>query len=233
MGVSEIAHTIRSPPGTAFRGLDALHQAGLLARQPSTGRSVPGPTALALRQTLLSQFPIRDACLPYLRRLASMSGETASLHVRLGWYVARIVSAPGTAEVTNDATAGTQLLSVGHHGRAILAHLGGKNIARYRAWAKARQADLPGTLERELAAIRQRGVAEDVSRATGGGGFALPICHQGQAFAAVGLEAGMGSAPKQDWAEVVQSIEALVRANPALASQPFQHLNPDDIILTS
>ncbi len=112
MGVSEIARAIGTAPGTAFRGLDALQRAGLLARHPSMPRYGLGPTASGLRQTLLALFPIRDVCLPYLRQLASASGEATSLHVRIGWYSARIATAPGTAEVTSAANSGHGTASV-------------------------------------------------------------------------------------------------------------------------
>ena len=104
MGVTEIARALGVAPGTAFRGLDALQRANLLARHPALPRYVLGPSALGLRQSLLSLFPIRDVCLPYLRQLASASGETSSLHVRIGWYAARIATAPGAAEMTSGAS---------------------------------------------------------------------------------------------------------------------------------
>ena len=137
MGVTEIARAIGTAPGTAFRGLDALQRAHLLARHPSAPRYVPGATALALRHSLLAQFRIRDVSLPYLRQLASASGETCSLHVRIGWYTARIATVPGTAEVTSGAMLnGTELLSSDFHGRAILAFLDRNHAAQHRAWTE-------------------------------------------------------------------------------------------------
>ena len=115
-----------------------------------------GTRGLGLRQSLLSLFRIRDVCLPYLRQLASASGETSSLHVRIGWYAARIATAPGTAEVTSGAIlSGAQILSADFAGRAILAHLGQAQIGRHLAWLSPAASSSPW-LGRELAIIRAR-----------------------------------------------------------------------------
>ena len=237
MGVTEIARILGVAPGTAFRGLDALQRAHLLVRDPSAPRYVAGATALALRQSLLAQFRIRDVALPYLRQLASATGETCSLHVRIGWYAARIATAPGTAEVTSGAIlSGTELLSSDFAGRAILAFLDRNHAAQHRAWTSARGLPSPAALERDLAAIRVCGFAQ---RSGPEGGVAFPICVQDQAFASIAVEgsglaaAGPKPSRRPDGAEIATAIEAVVRANPALCYQPFQHIDADEIVLPS
>jgi DNA-binding transcriptional ArsR family regulator len=101
LGVTEIARVLSLAPATVFRSLDALSRADLVSRYQSSSRYVLGAAADRLCQSLIARFRIRELSLPYLRQLASVSGESASLHVRLGWYSVRIASAPGTAEVTN------------------------------------------------------------------------------------------------------------------------------------
>jgi DNA-binding IclR family transcriptional regulator len=238
MGVTEIARTLGIAPGTAFRGLDALQAANLLARHPSAPRYVLGPAALGLRQSLLSLFRIRDVCLPYLRQLASMSGETCSLHVRIAWYSARIATAPGMAEVTSGAIlSGAEPLSANVAGRAILAHLERNQIARHLTWATRRGMAIPEGFERELAAIRARGFAHGSSLEAGV--MAFPIRKAEQALAAVAIEGSAiaGSSarnhPIPEWREIARAIETLVRANPALSHQPFGHFVPDDVVVTS
>ena len=180
MGVTEIARALGVAPGTAFRGLDALQRANLLARHPASPRYVLGPSALGLRQSLLSLFPIRDVCLPYLRQLASASGETSSLHVRIGWYSARIATAPGAAEVTSGASvSGAACLSADFAGRTILAHLGKAEIGRHLAWLSSRGLSAPAGLESELAVIRARGFARGSGRE---GGVAFPILQIGSSL---------------------------------------------------
>jgi DNA-binding IclR family transcriptional regulator len=238
MGVTEIARAIGTAPGTAFRGLDALQRANLLARHPAAPRYVLGPAALGMRQSLLSLFRIRDVCLPYLRQLASATGETSSLHVRIGWYAARTAIAPGSAEVTSGAILkGTQLLSAEPSGRAILAHLPRNQVARFLAWATARGIVSPESLERELAALRARGFA--ASSPPDSGAVAFPIHKSDQAFASVTLEgpgfagASLASERIAECRAIAAAIEALVRANPDMGRQPFEHIDPDDIVLPS
>ena len=235
MGVTEIARAVGTAPGTAFRGLDALQRAGLLARHPSAPRYVLGPAALGLRQTLLSQFRIRDVCLPYLRQLASATGETSSLHVRIGWYAARIATSPGAGEVTSGAILrGAERLSADFVGRAILAHLEKSEIGRHLGWLSANGVKSPAGLERELAAIRGRGFAQGSHGRESG--LAFPIRKLDQAFASVAIE-GSGFASKMalipECEEVARAIEAVVRANPALSHQPFEQIDPDVIVLPS
>jgi DNA-binding IclR family transcriptional regulator len=238
MGVTEIARTLGIAAGTAFRGLDALQSAGLLTRHPSSPRFVLGPAALGLRQSLLSLFRIRDVCLPYLRQLASASGETSSLHVRIGWYAARIAMAPGTAEVTSGAIPkGTQPLSAEPPGRAILAHLPRNQVARFTAWATTRGIVIPERLERDLAALCARGFASASPPDTGP--VAFPICKSDQAFAAIAIEgsgfagASLSAGRIAECRAIAGAIEALVRANPDMCRQPFEHIDPADILLPS
>lgn len=238
MGVTEIARTLGIAPGTAFRGLDALQSAGLIARQPSASRFVLGPGAFGLRQSLLSQFRIRDVCLPYLRQLASATGETSSLHVRIGWYSARIATAPGTAEMTSGALLnGTQPLSAEASGHTILAHLPRNQMVRFLTWATARGIVIPDRLERELATLRARGFASE--RPPESGALTFPIRKSDQAFASVTIE-GSGfpgvserSHRVAECRAIANSIEALVRANPDVCRQPFEHIAPDDLVLPS
>jgi IclR family acetate operon transcriptional repressor len=238
MGVTEIARTLGIAPGTAFRGLDALQSAGLLARQPSASRFVLGPATLGLRQSLLSLFRIRDVCLPYLRQLASASGEATSLHVRIGWYSARVAVAPGTAEVTSGVILkGAQLLSADPAGRVILAHLPRTQVACFLACATARAIVIPERFERDLAELRTGGFASESGPESGV--LAVPIRKSDQAFAAVTMDGAAfagGFASDDRIAEcraVALAIEALVRANPELCRQPFEHIEPDDLMLPS
>jgi DNA-binding IclR family transcriptional regulator len=238
MGVTEIARTLGIAPGTAFRGLDALQSAGLLTRHPSAPRFVLGPTALGLRQSLLSLFRIRDISLPYLRQLASATGETSSLHVRIGWYAARTVVAPGTAEVTSDAILkGTQPLSADPSGRAILAYFPRNQVVRFLNWATARGIVIPEGFERELAVLRSRGFA--AAGPPDSGAIAVPIHKSDQAFASVTMEsAGFSGAASSreriaECRAIAGAIEAVVRANPDIGRQPFEHIDPDDIVLPS
>ena len=76
--VTQIARALGLPAGTVFRSLDALLRTGLAARYRSSARYVPGPAAERLQRSLIANFPIREVCIPYLRQIASISGERTS-----------------------------------------------------------------------------------------------------------------------------------------------------------
>ena len=234
MGVTEIARTLHIAPGTAFRGLDALQTAHLLARDPRAPRYALGPAALGLRQSLLAQFRIREVAMPYLRQLASSTGETCALYVRIGWYAACIATAPGSAEMTGGTIlGGVEPLSTHIAGRAILAHITRNQMDRYRDWATARGIVISKAVEQDLGAIRARGFAR--SQPSESAALAVPILKSDQAFAAVlseGENAG-ANRPGPKAQEIAEEIAALVRTNPALARQPFEHFDPDVVLLPS
>jgi DNA-binding IclR family transcriptional regulator len=194
-----------------------------------------------LQQNLLARFPIRDVCLPYLRQLAFASGETASLTVRLGWYGVRIAAAPGTNEVTSSPpVGGVRLLSDGCACRAILAGLAPDAADAYAAWAHRHKKRTPDAkpLARDLADIRGRGFAiEETAFARGRAALAFPVRSGAHAIATIAIEGPVLdlARPAHDdlphWRAIVQSVERLVQARPALFAGPFDHLDPDDIVL--
>jgi len=248
LGVSEIARDLSLPAGTVFRSLDALARADLIARYRSSSRYVPGHAAELLRRSLIARFDIRQVCLPYMRQLASMSGETVSLHVRLGWYAVRIGSAPGAGEVMNSPPLGeAQALGECHAGRAILAFLPQAEIANYRCWAA----------ERGLAPARAlRGIAA-AGYALCASEIAFPIRVENCAIAVLAVEGPVdtvdGARPGRRaevlreaeprrtaghltmtisaWQQIVANIETLARAQPALFENPLAHIGADSILL--
>jgi DNA-binding IclR family transcriptional regulator len=180
--------------------------------------------------------------MPYLRQLAFASGETASLTVRLGWYGVRIAAAPGTNEVTSSPPLGAvRLLGEGCASRAILASLGPGATAEYAAWGRRHKKPVPDskTLERAFADIRRRGFAtEETAFARGRAALAFALTGGGPAIAAIAIEGPVLDLARPaaheglpQWREIVQSVERLVQARPSLFAGPFDHLDPDDIVL--
>ena len=227
LGPTEIGQQLGISAGTVFRGLDALERAGYLARFQASPKLVLGASVAALRQNVLARFPIRDVTAPYLRQLAFASGETVSLTLRLGRHGLRIAAAPGTNEVTSAPPLGAvRPLGESCAGRAILAHLA-PDVPEARRLAGA------------LAEIRQRGYAtEETAFARGRAALAFPLRRDGQAIAAIAIEgpvvdlrdpAAHDDLPR--WREIVHSVERLAQARPELFAGPFDHLDPDDIVL--
>jgi len=240
LGVTEIARILSLAPATVFRSLDALSRADLVSRYQSSSRYVLGAAADRLSQSLIARFRIRELALPYLRQLASVSGESTSLHVRLGWYSVRIASAPGMAEVTNAPLIGhTRILGDSYAGKAILAFLSKDEIARYRAWAAAQE--MPGSekVVRDLRSIRKSGVALGTAeRGETGMPVAFPIIVRGCAIASLSIDGPvLDEAPDpnsnrfSDWLPIVTHLESLAHAQPALFESPFAHIDPNTILM--
>ena len=230
VGVTELARQLKIPPGTAFRGLDALQRGGFVARYQSSSRYVLGPAATGLRQTVFSQFRIRDAVLPTLRQLASGIGETASLIVPLGWYGLRIASVPGSNEVTDVPPLG----SVGPLGRtfagaAILARLPPQELAAYQQWEQKRQ---PSTdVAARLPGIRAKGFAQGTSAAEG---LAVAVSDGARPLAAIAIEGPLPNDAGEATAALLQAaaaVDAAVAVRPAAYANPFGHLDPESIDL--
>ena len=238
MGVTEIARSLSLAPATVFRSLDALSRADLVSRYQASSRYVLGAAADRLCQSLIARFRIRELSLPYLRQLASVSGESTSLHVRLGWYSVRIASAPGTAEVTNAPAIGdTRALGDTYAGKAILAFLSIAEIARYRAWAQTHDMQAPEK-DWDLRSVRKRGAALGMTDGGTGMKVAFPIRVGDAAIAALTIDGPVldeapdpDSSPFSDWLLIVTHLESLAHAQPALFENPFAHIDPDTILM--
>lgn len=224
-GVTDVARALSLPPGTVFRSLDALTRAGLVARYRESSRYIPGPMAEHLHRSIIARFSIREVCLPYLRQLASISGETVSLHVPVGWYAVRTCSVPGMAEVmTSRPAGGAQPLHESPAGRVILAGLPKSELASYRSW--------PGST---LPWREGRNAPKRLSAKAGSGRgeTVFPVRVVRGVIAAITIEAPFTPSGEQLSAcrNVVANIEALALAQPGLFAGPFSHLSADAIAL--
>jgi IclR family transcriptional regulator, acetate operon repressor len=237
-GVTDIARALSLAPASVFRSLDALARADLVSRYQSSSRYVLGAAADRLCQSLIARFRIRELSLPYLRQLASVSAESTSLHVRLGWYSVRIASATGMTEVTNTPVVGeARLLGGSYAGKAILAFLSDGEIARYRGWVQAHDMVWPEG-DRDLRSVRRSGVALGKAEfGVTGKPLAFPIMVHNMAIAALSIDGPVlegtpdpHSSPYCDWREIVGQLEHLAQAQPALFENPFAHLDPDTIM---
>src|SRR6185503_4099393 len=117
------------------------------------------------------------------------------------------------------------------------AYLPRNQVARFLNWTSTRGIVIPGGLERGLADLRSRGFAAESGPDLGV--LAVPIRKSDQAFASITVERmGFSDAAEANdrIAEVraiATALEALVRANPELCRQPFEHIEPDDFVLPS
>jgi DNA-binding IclR family transcriptional regulator len=222
VGVSEVARQAGVSGGTAFRSLDALERGGYLQRWQASARFVPGPMVQRLRQRLFASFPLREVAVPYLRQLAFASGETTSLTVPLGRYAVRIANAPGTNDVTNSPPLGqVARLDDSAAGLVLLAF----------------RADNPKAPA--LTEIRARGFAvQAMPFAAERSGLAMPVRGPQGAVAAIAIEGPVLDLQRacyhEDltrWIQTVSGLEHVIQARPELARNPFDHLDPEAIVL--
>src|SRR5690349_5735871 len=79
LSLQDLSQQLGMHASTAHRLLKTLEDEGLVARAAGTELYRLGPTILRLSTRMLSQYPVRDVAAPYLYRLASDLGLTASL----------------------------------------------------------------------------------------------------------------------------------------------------------
>lgn len=242
IGVTDIARRLGLQPGTVFRSLDALEQAGYISRFQSSSRYVLGSAVNQLRQSLLARFKIRDVSLPYLRQLAFATGETVSLIMMVGWYGLRLASAPGTSEVTSSPPIGqVHALQRTCGGRAILAFLPEGKLRDYRRWfLRTGAAAYPKTLSNDLRKARGQGFATEVTAfAPDRASVALPIHGEATPIAAIAIEGPVLQLDRQDntpgieqWIQIVQSLQRVIDVAPRDFAGPFANLEPGSIALS-
>jgi len=245
LSVTEIARTLALPPGTVFRSMDALLRTGLAARYQASARYIAGPAAERLQRNVIARFAAREICLPWLRQLASVSAETVSLHVRIGWNEVRICCVPGPGEVMTLPPLGEMHeLAESCAGQAILASLPKKECAAYLAVqshppleggsilrsAKGAKQDRGGDQVRSnLRPTLKRIVSRGFATADGEhGAMAFPVRVNGEASAAISIEGPFAaladSGQIADCRQIIARIEALAAAQPSLFANPFAHL---------
>lgn len=240
MGVTAIAEATQTPPGTAYRSLDALEQCGFISRYKASTQYQIGPAAGRLTRALYARFKLRNICLPFLRRLAYATSETTSLTAPVGCYGVRIAVVVGTRSVRSAMAIGVVgTLDEDCAGRAILASYEQSEIARCLAprtrshSAKRRSQKIEALLQQ----VRSSGYAlEEPEADSDRVSLALPIRIDGRAIAAVAIDGpvvdalhGPEAKDLSSWQQIVAEIEALVLQFPPTDLNPFAALDPVDV----
>jgi DNA-binding IclR family transcriptional regulator len=240
VGVAELARTLSVPTSTAHRVLLTLHQADYAARDTTGTKYQLGVAAQELVHAFLRRLPIQAPSQPFLRRLAAETGDTVLLTSRVGWYSVRIAGIEGWGEIHAAPRLGqSALLELTPGGLGILAFLEADLPDRYLRWRS-------GELGR--AGIRQLRATLELSRERGyllqthGDGradIAMPVrSTNGAVVASIVIEAtdpeGRARAERRRIARIratVTELEALVRRRGALATDPFAHVEPEELTL--
>ncbi len=215
LGVLELARRLKIPASTAHRALATLERCDFVDKEHETAKYHLGRAARLTTVAFFKMFPIRDASLASLRALARLTGNTASLWVRVGASMVKIAAVEGEHEIIHRRPIGQQL-----------------NLDQCAAgWAVAaanapESGRLSKRLSDHLSALRTTGFVED--RSSEFDEFAAPVASpQGEVFAAIAIEGGTHSIFQSHRAEarkIVKILEGSLAARPEAAHNPFAHL---------
>lgn len=187
-GLIELATATEMDKSTASRLLRFLCDQELLARDPDTRRYQPGPALLLLSARTLQTSALRANAHAHLERLRDLSGETATLHLRVGEQRVCIDGAESTQPVRRVVPLGevTPLHAAkGVTGQVVLAFLPPADLTHALRRAAAEGAD-PVRLSRRLATIRRKGYGLGIGeKAAGIAAVSAPIHRAGAGLAVV------------------------------------------------
>jgi IclR family acetate operon transcriptional repressor len=195
LGVNELARRIGVNPSTASRLLGTLECGELVERSPG-GPYRLGLKLLRLSDRLLAQLDVRERARPWLAWLVEQTGETATLSVPGGGEAITVDFVPSASSVVSMARLGRP--SVSHataagkvmlaFGGAAVDHLAGSSheLTRFTE----RTITDPRALAKELAAVRESGIAEALGeREHGLNALAAPVIgREGELVAILGVQ---------------------------------------------
>ncbi|WP_110241533.1 IclR family transcriptional regulator [Nocardioides gilvus] len=195
-GVSELSQALGMPKGSVHRILTALAARGLVQQDPRTQRYALGWAVLRLSTVYLSRADVTVLARPVLEKLSSVTGETATLSVRVGrWqriYAAQVLPDREVRMTVTEAE--PYPLHAGGSGRALLAFLPEREQRAYLArWestvvgerASEELSELRGLIE----VTRSQGWTRSGGQhMPGSASVAAPVLdHRGEAVAAVSV----------------------------------------------
>jgi DNA-binding IclR family transcriptional regulator len=195
LGVSTVARDLELPKAVAQRILKEFTAAGFLVFDENAKNYRLGPGSLTLGLAALRTLDIPRIARPYLQRMVTRTGETATLSVREGWcriYVDQVLS---PHEIRMSVSVGTEHpLHAGSSSKAILAHLRPDEIDQYVEQHRLEAVTATTItdeqrLREELAEVRRQGFAwSRGERQVGAGSVAAPIFHpSGDVFGSISL----------------------------------------------
>lgn len=165
LSLGELAKAVSLPRSTVQRIVDALDNEGLVLAASAASGVRLGPALLALAAA--TRFHIAEAARDTLEALAKECGETVDLSLLDQDKVVFIDQVAGTHRLTAVSAVGVSFpLHSSANGKALLAAMADADIAKLRRRIRL-SAVTPNTLtrwdalEREIAAVRERGAAYD------------------------------------------------------------------------
>ncbi|MCS0495633.1 IclR family transcriptional regulator [Ancylobacter sp. MQZ15Z-1] len=167
IGTNDLARRMGLHKSSISRLAATLENAGLLRREPATGRFALGPGLMALAAPLFADFALTDAVEPILAQFAARTGETCSFNIWDGRDSVSIAHVAGSNSVRAFSQPGRR--KPGHAtatGKILLAYLGEAALAAYCSTPLHRYTGStitdPKALAEELDLARRRGYAVNV-----------------------------------------------------------------------
>jgi IclR family KDG regulon transcriptional repressor len=167
IGLTELAQEMGLDSSTVYRLVATLRAHGYAQQDETDKRYSLGPTAIELGQKALAKFTLRSKGAPFVRELASRTGETAHLASLVGGQPIYVDKRVGSAPLTISAQIGGLALPYcTATGKAIAAYLDEAELDRLLAETELRKltentitdADV---LREHLREVRARGYAVD------------------------------------------------------------------------
>ncbi|MHA7663865.1 IclR family transcriptional regulator [Mycolicibacterium sp. HS_4_1] len=167
VGLSELTRRLGIPKATVQRNLKTLAEAGWIRPTSDGGRWEITGLAYRLGSAVATRDNLREAALPELAALQSITGETVHLAVPDGDELVLVERLDSSHQLRAFLPLGTRLpLHAAATGKAYLATLDDARIAEYLAGAPAKVTANtitdPEWLWEEVRATRQRGYAVTV-----------------------------------------------------------------------
>jgi len=190
--LTELSARSALPLSSCHRIVASLVSGGFLQRGEDRRYRVGTKLWVVAQQSPLSDR-LRESALPALARLYEETGENVTLAVLdrgQALYVERLM---GERSIPTVSRAGAHLpLHTTGVGKVLLAYQSADAIERYLAEPLARPTrdsiDRPEALRRDLTEVRTRGYSITRQEMTeGSGSIAVPVTHNGQCVAAVGV----------------------------------------------
>lgn len=199
----ELAGATGIDKSTAARLLCFLEDRALIQRQPVTKGYGVGPGLLSLSAAAMRSSDLPELAGPDLQSLRDETGETASLHLRVGRQRVCVAGAESRHEVCRVLSLGESLpLCVGPSGKVMLAFLPDREIRSLITPAACGDRD---ELLRELQSIRARGAAAVIGdRTPGVGALSVPVFRAGAPVASISV-----AGPADRW-----DLDAMRRGEP-------------------
>jgi DNA-binding IclR family transcriptional regulator len=174
MTLTEICRTVGIHNSKGYSILNTLQKFSLVQRDPASKAYSLGLGLVFLSQKVLDNLDLRQAALPYLRRLASQTNSTAFLGLISGNYFYVAAKDQGNQRLGINFRLGHRFpLAWGAHGKAIIAFQSEEEkeliLGKDRLLLQTGQSECdPDLLEQETIKCQKKGYAMDLDQTQSG-----------------------------------------------------------------